>query len=275
MPSEVDYVRAMLPDPPAATLEDRNAVMAAVLAELGRREVADESLSRRRQPRPWKHRVMVGAVVAVILAAVFAPLPHVSLFKHLIGPAQPVPATVPKSPPIGIKVLGWGFNGPNAIAAAGAHLWVANNGGNSVTELSASTGAVVKVLSGPSYGFNGPNAIAVGGGHVWVANFGNSGNSTVTELSASTGAVVKVLSGPSYGFHFNGSSTIAVGGGHVWVANTGGASVTELNESTGTLVQVLSRPSYEFNRPDAIAADGTHVWVANADGESVTELTVK
>ena len=40
-----------------------------------------------------------------------------------------------------------------------------------MTELSASTGALVKVISGSAYQFNGPGAISSDGTHVWVANF--------------------------------------------------------------------------------------------------------
>jgi len=59
---------------------------------------------------------------------------------------------------------------------------VANASGNCVTELSASTGALVKVLSGSNYGFDHPNAITSDGTHVWVANFYGS---SVTELPGS------------------------------------------------------------------------------------------
>ena len=47
---------------------------------------------------------------------------------------------------------------------------MANFDGNSVTELSASTGALVQVISGSSYGFDAPAAISSDGTHVWVAN---------------------------------------------------------------------------------------------------------
>ena len=68
-----------------------------------------------------------------------------------------------------------------------------------MTELNASTGALVQVISGSMYGFNSPRAISSDGTHVWVANrYGNS----VTELSASTGALVQVISGSSYGFDY-------------------------------------------------------------------------
>ena len=66
-----------------------------------------------------------------------------------------------------------------------------------MTELSASTGALVKVISGSAYEFDGPDAVASDGTHVWVAN---AGGTAVTELSASTGALVKVISGSGYGF---------------------------------------------------------------------------
>ena len=81
-----------------------------------------------------------------------------------------------------------GLHAPVAIASDGTHVWVANDLGDSVTELLASTGALVKVISGPSYKFRTPVAVASDGTHVWVAN--DSGDS-VTELLASTGALVR------------------------------------------------------------------------------------
>lgn len=84
---------------------------------------------------------------------------------------------------------------PSAIADDGNHIWVANES-NSVTELRASTGRLVKVISGAKYGFVGPAAIASDGAYVWVANL--QGNS-ITELSARTGGLVRVISSGAYG----------------------------------------------------------------------------
>jgi outer membrane protein assembly factor BamB len=67
---------------------------------------------------------------------------------------------------------------PDSVAAAGGDLFVADGGGR-VFELSSSTGALVKVWSGPSYKFNVPVAMAVDGADLFVANY--KGNS-VTEL---------------------------------------------------------------------------------------------
>jgi hypothetical protein len=38
------------------------------------------------------------------------------------------------------------FKGPWGIASGDNHIWVANSGGNSVTELNASDGSLVRVI---------------------------------------------------------------------------------------------------------------------------------
>ena len=60
-------------------------------------------------------------------------------------------------------------------------MWATNANGNSLIELSAATGAPVKVLSGSRYGFDTPDGVFSDGTHVWVTN--NSENS-VTALPA-------------------------------------------------------------------------------------------
>jgi DNA-binding beta-propeller fold protein YncE len=84
-----------------------------------------------------------------------------------------------------------------------------------VTELNASDGTPVRILTGADYGFSRPYAIAADRTHVWVLN--TNGNS-VTEL---------VLAGVGYGFA--GPWGMAVDGSHIWVTNSGGGSVTELS----------------------------------------------
>ena len=74
---------------------------------------------------------------------------------------------------------------------------MANNDGDSVTELDAATGALVQVINGSSYGFSDPAGIASDGTHVWVANIDGD---SVTELDAATGALVQVIKGSSYAF---------------------------------------------------------------------------
>jgi YVTN family beta-propeller protein len=58
----------------------------------------------------------------------------------------------------------------------GTHIWVTNNGSNTVTELLASTGATVATYT---VGSN-PVGIAFDGANIWVAN---SGSGSVTRIA--------------------------------------------------------------------------------------------
>ncbi len=88
----------------------------------------------------------------------------------------------------------YGFNGPSGVAFDGIHIWVANEGGNSVTELNASNGAWVRTLSGSPFGFNAPRGMAFEGDQIWVGNFFGG---SVTEIYAADGSWVRTLSGGS------------------------------------------------------------------------------
>jgi hypothetical protein len=89
---------------------------------------------------------------------------------------------------------------------------------NTVTELNASTGAVVQTIAAGDFP---PNSISSDGTHVWVASFDYIGSS-FTELVASTGAVVGTIGvGES-------PDSVSSDGTHVWVANGGDNTVTEI-----------------------------------------------
>ena len=72
------------------------------------------------------------------------------------------------------------FQDPDAVAESGGDVFVANGyEANTVTEIDASTGALVTVLSSSRYQFDFPYAFAVSGGDLFVVNsYANS----VTEL---------------------------------------------------------------------------------------------
>jgi hypothetical protein len=187
------------------------------------------------------------------------------------------------------------FGGPAAMVLDGDDLFVANwdnslivgpgnpkgtsNGQGSVTELNASTGALVRVVSAPAYRLDGPGAMVLAGDDLVLANDGNSfmignagnasGNS-LTELNASTGALVRVVSAPAY--RFDGPGAMVVDGEDLFVANASGGSLTELNASTGKLLRVISAPAYRFSGPGAMVLAGDDLFVADASGGSVTEL---
>jgi hypothetical protein len=99
---------------------------------------------------------------------------------------------------------------PLAITASGGVAWVAMNSGakgsdargplGSVAELSATTGAVLRVISAPRYQVGDPQAATVADGHVWIASIDYPGpGGTVTEISAATGALIRVIDGTRQG----------------------------------------------------------------------------
>jgi len=147
---------------------------------------------------------------------------------------------------------------PDAIAATDTDVWVANSdyesGGRGwVSEFSAASGALVRVIASPHDGLTDPQALAVGADHVWVAD-GDGGG--LTELNAATGALIRLISKPEY--HLSGPDAIAAAGDDVWVVDVDSGSVTEVNADTGALIRVISPVA---NVPFAIAADRAGVWL--------------
>jgi hypothetical protein len=65
---------------------------------------------------------------------------------------------------------GYGLDAPTAAAVVGGDLFVANEGGNSVSVVDASSGAHVATLSGRSFAFDRPTAIVALGSDLFVAN---------------------------------------------------------------------------------------------------------
>jgi YVTN family beta-propeller protein len=202
------------------------------------------------------------------------------------------------------------LNAPTGIAVSGSDLFVANGGGNTVTEVNAANGSRVATISAKHFAFNGPTAILSVAGDLFVANGrGNSvteiraagrkhvrtikgarfgfndpvalassgsdlfvlnGGGSVTEVTTS-GGFVGIVSGAAYGFHK--PTGLAVAAGRVFVANSTANSVTVFNATTRALAAVLANVSYGFSTPIGVAFDGHDVWVSNQGGESVTELS--
>ena len=166
------------------------------------------------------------------------------------------------------------FAYPDAVAVRGNRVWVANSD-DSVTEINAVTGALIRIVSGRQYGFNAPVAITTTPGAVWIVNIGSANPAgSVTEISASTGALIRVISARRY--QLIDPAAIAASRSTVWVANggdglgPGGYSVTEISASTGALIRVISARRYRLFQPTGVAIARNAVWVANES--SVTEI---
>ena len=203
--------------------------------------------------------------------------------------AAPSSPTAPTSalraeaaPPGRVKIPGPAVSAPEAIAAASGRVWVANSlyplTGNArgwVTELSAKTGTLIRVISAPRDGLTDPEAIAVAGNRVWVVN---SFGSSVTELNAATGGLIRVIAGKQYQLNSGGFSVaIAVSGNRVWVPNANGDSVTEIDAASGALIRVIAGPRYRFSSPVEVAVSGNLLWVVSStsDNSSVTVINAR
>jgi DNA-binding beta-propeller fold protein YncE len=200
------------------------------------------------------------------------------------------------------------FKEPFGLAVAGGDLFVSNFGDNSVTELDAASGRIVRVLSAPDDRFDGPTALAVAGGDLFVAS---SLSRSITVLQASTGRLVRILSGLPAEFspyemgvaggdlvvsniagsiveldassgklvrtlrhhgHLGSAWALAATGGDVFVANVYNKSVSELDAANGRIVRVLSAPDDRFDFPGSLAVAAGELFVANIGGNTVTEL---
>ena len=193
------------------------------------------------------------------------------------------PALGARSVPFGPHVLGLGLGAPDAITASGDHVFVADGLALTVTEFDASTGALVKVISGPSYDFNGPalccqnggseGAIAADGDDLFVAN----GQGSLTEIDALTGDFVRLISGPAsdqLNYQLSGSEAIAVAGDDLFLADDTDNSLTEFDASAGAVVRVISGRAYHLKDPGAMVVAGQDLFVANEDN-SLTEIDTK
>src|SRR5580658_6386450 len=85
------------------------------------------------------------------------------------------------------------FNNPDAIATAGGHVWVANGGSNSLTQVS-SAGTVTLHVSNTHSDLSGPQALAGTSTDIFVANHTNS----VSEFNAVTGAFVRLINAKTF-----------------------------------------------------------------------------
>ena len=115
---------------------------------------------------------------------------------------------------------------PEAIAADGTHLWIANasdTGRVALAEFSAGTGRVVLTLPNGRCGLY-PADLTVSRGRVWVANVNPDENGgSVTELNTATGRCVRTILDGSWSEErvAGGPSMIAVAKTHIWIENYG------------------------------------------------------
>jgi len=147
---------------------------------------------------------------------------------------------------------------PHGVAFDGANVWVTNMGSNKVTKVRASDGVTLGAYNVGS----GPRGVAFDGTDIWVANFGSSAGTTVTRLRASTGALVATYTVGSAPDH------IAFDGTNIWVTLRYENKVAKVRPSDGV---VLGKYSVGTG-PEELCFDGANIWVANIGSSNVTKL---
>lgn len=178
----------------------------------------------------------------------------------------------------------FGFDNPTAMVDVGDHIFVANSGSNSVTELDAGDMSVVTILSGPGGAakdpFHAPIAMVTEGGNVWVTN---QDGLSVTEISATTGQVVQVV--PNVDDYLPSPGAITYGDGYFFVTSPPGSSpmVTQIVPTDPAKLPWMmcnTNGPYSFSNPQALVVYGPDLWVVNQGGaggppgNSLTEMNV-
>jgi hypothetical protein len=221
------------------------------------------------------------------LNIVLNPTNNVSNLFALVPQVNPTFAPVlPAAPGSWVAELNYDpsaaeFNAPYSLALDSlGNVFVVNAGGNSVSELVASSGYTTAFNYAPSgAAMSLPTLIAIDtSNNLWIAN--NAGNS-ISELTQSSGYSTGLSFSPSAAMINTPSYLNLDAAGNVWVANTGNDSVSELlsgcsatscnginfnNSNTGS-------PGANFSTPASLIADVIgNVWVGNLGGSSITEL---
>lgn len=144
---------------------------------------------------------------------------------------------------------------PTAVAFGDGSLWVADGQNRVVDQVDSATNRVVGRLPAG----NGGRGVAVAGGAVWLAS---AIDGQVERLDLAGGGRVRRIDVPG------GPAAIAAGGGAVWVAGEEDGVVTKLDPHSGAALKAIG----VGNGPAAIAVGGGGVWVANRDDGTVTRI---
>ena len=170
---------------------------------------------------------------------------------------------------------------PSALAADAHHVWVANQGDGTVTQIDSTAPGGPAVVATIPVGEN-PRALTWDGTHLWVANGGGAHPSTISEIdpNAEGGpAVVHTVTFPLDPDEFTFTiQAIATDGTHLWATKydnwrTGDskASVIEIDPAAAGGPAVVGSVAIPANCAVGMTAY-TYVWVADQCGSAVYQV---
>jgi streptogramin lyase len=178
-------------------------------------------------------------------------------YAPTFAPFAPSLASAPADWSMPIIYSGNGLSVPYSVALdASGNAWIANEGGNSVTEIS--NGVFTSGATGyASTSIVGPQSIAIDNtGNVWLAN---TGANNLLELNPSTGAVAATITAG-----ISGPVSLAIDTNNkVWVSNFDSSTIAAF--SGGAAVAGSPFTNTSLSGPTGIAIDGSNnVLVSNS-----------
>ncbi|MGD0279663.1 MAG: YncE family protein [Smithella sp.] len=151
---------------------------------------------------------------------------------------------------------------PVGVIYDGTNIWVADETGEDIYKILASSGAVLHVYPGG----HGAQYLAYDSvnNNVWVTN---PGSNDVTVINATTGNLVTYPSG-------NDPDGIAFDGTNMWVVNYTPATVTEIRASDGVILQTIPVGTSGVSNPRLVAYDNVsnYIWVAVCSDNKVIKI---
>jgi hypothetical protein len=266
LPQAIDPVirRAMAKEP-----EDRYATCSGLIG------AAEDALGLRRSPPLLRRKALV--LVFVVLAAAFVAVAVMTVLMTGGHAKQVAPLlagynTVARVDPMTNKVsavIDVGAS-PTLAAAGGDSVWVFNEGDSTISEIDATTNAVVKTTPIPVRGVNasryaGP-VLAADAAAAWFINGSLGGEDDLPTLTM-------LLKGGRGTREYRLDVTptgVAVGDGAVWVVGRGARDyqVLRIDASTGR-----TEARTRFSRPiDSIGVGYRAVWVVGSDDATLYRI---
>ena len=159
---------------------------------------------------------------------------------------------------LGLTTVG---SAPEFLKSDGADIWVANNGGASVSRVRASDGKLLETWTGATSAFG----VLVAMGRILVTGDTSPGNLYRIDPSQAAGAVTTVAS--TLG---GGPTGIAFDGARVWTAN-GFGSVSIVTPGT-TIPWTVTTVTTGFSSLLGALYDGANVWVTDNSAGTLLKL---
>jgi hypothetical protein len=177
-----------------------------------------------------------------------------------------------------------GFDNPVGITVDGNHVWMINIGFqyritgqdsvDTLTELDATTGALLSWTDLKSRGIEKLRAITSDGNQVWVYA---SGGTKMIEISNATGQIHHVYRGPFPGSVENEHVNIVASSSALWLPRPATSGVVAIALSNGARLHSVTPTRSErqpnvaykvpfFLGPDLFALSGGHLWTINQGG---------